>query len=355
MRQTAKTPIHHRAAKHVKRHFKRWFIPHKHNDHRPHLIRPHGLGLMALLIIGVQITANFLIAPGVRVLGYASGSITIGDLLTETNQQRATAGLPALKLNAQLNQSASLKTGNMFAEDYWAHVSPSGIQPWYWFGQAGYSYAYAGENLAKDFDTSSGVMQGWMNSPGHRANVLNANYAEVGFAVQNGTLVGGQTTLVVAHYGTRVGASATPSATPPPATPRIVATPVPAAPVATATPTPEPTPTPATPTPSVSASPSASPVATSGKITPGNGLPAAKNYSLFAPLSLISTLNWGTLITIGLLFILLGVYLVTHLAVWRKGLSRWRSTHYRLYAAGQVSSLTIAITLLAISGFGKVS
>jgi hypothetical protein len=337
----------------VRRHLKHWFVPHKHNDHRPHLIRMHGLAIMAMLIVGVQAAALASQPAATRalvhgsVLGYAS-DITPVDLLTLTNQQRAAAGLPALRLDSRLNQSAALKAGNMFAENYWAHVSPSGIQPWHWFAQAGYPYTYAGENLAKDFDTSAGVMQGWMNSPGHKANVLNVNYTDVGFAVQNGALVGNETTLVVAHYGSttaqQVAVTATVAApTPKPTVKAATTTPVP-----TPAPTPESTPS---PTPSPTAGPSSAPAI--AQATPNAPPPAS--YSLFRPLSLIRTLNWSTLVTIGLLLLLLIMYVITHLTVWRKGLRRWRGRHYRLYAAAQVSSLTVIITLLAISGFGKVS
>ncbi len=332
-------------------HLKHWFVPHKHNDHRPHLIRIHGLAVMALLIIGVQVTANFMRPPSVRVLSYAV-DITPADLFTQTNQQRVANGLAPLRLDARLNQSASLKAANMFAENYWAHVSPSGIQPWHWFTEAGYPYSYAGENLAKDFDTTAGTIQGWMNSPGHRANILNANYTDVGFAVQNGTLVGGETTLVVAHYGSVAGtsvAATVPAATPKPATPKptIVA----AAPAATPAPTPAITPTPSpTPTPTATATPR--PVVATGQITPS--APGPQQYSLFKPLSIIRTLNFGTLVTLGLLLVLLIVYIFTHLTVWRKGLGRWRTAHYKLFAAAQVSGLTAAIILLAVSGFGTV-
>ncbi len=310
------------------RHLKHWFIPHKRNDHRPHLIRAHGLALMAVLIIGVQLTANLMQPAAARalvhgnVLAYAT-DITPVDLLNLTNQERIANGLPALRLDSRLNHSAGLKAQNMFSEDYWAHVSPSGIQPWYWFQQAGYTYKYAGENLAKDFDTSSGAVQGWMNSPGHRANILNANYTDVGFAVQNGTLVGGQTTLVVAHYGATSSSGTSVAANVPTKTP--------------------------TPKPAVKSS-----VPVVAQVTPGTSTPAQKQYSLFQPLSLLRTLNWGTLVTLSLLLVLLFVYVMTHLAVWRKGLGRWRLLHYRLYAAAQVSGLAVAIVLLAVSGFGQV-
>jgi hypothetical protein len=338
---------------------KHWLVPHKHNDHRPHLIRGHGLAVMGALILGVQASAFAIhsaptpLVRGGHVLAYATGSITPVELFTLTNQQRAANGLPALRLDSRLNQSSYLKAQNMFAEDYWAHVSPSGIQPWHWFTQAGYPYTYAGENLAKDFDTAAGVMDGWMNSPGHRANVLNVNYKDVGFTVQDGTLVGGQTTLVVAHYGATAPttAPAVASAAPKPSV-KSAATPA-STPVPTPTPiiTPSPTPTPITPSPTPSPTHSATSTAQS-QSTPG--APEPQSYSLFRPLSLLRTLDWRTLATIGLLFILLLVYVFTHITVWRKGLARWRTRHYRLYAAAQISGLSIAILVLSTSGFGQV-
>jgi hypothetical protein len=82
--------------------------------------------------------------------------------------------------------------------------------------------------------------------------------------------------------------------------------------------------------------------------------PPQQQYSLFKPLSIIRTLNFGTLVTLFLLIILLGVYIATHLTVWRKGLRRWQSVHYRLYAGGQVASLAVIIVMISISGFGSV-
>jgi hypothetical protein len=334
----------------LRHHLKHWLMPHKHNDHRPHLIRLHGLAVIAFMIIGIQVTANVVRPPSVRVLGYAT-DITPVNLLTLTNQQRTANGLAPLRLDARLNQSATLKASNMFSENYWAHVSPSGIQPWYWFQQAGYNYSYAGENLAKDFDTSAGTVDGWMNSPGHRANILNAYYTDVGFAVQNGTLVGGQTTLVVAHSGSISGRAV--AAAPIAPTPKAV---VPAPVIAASTPAPVITAAPTQASPSIVPTPAptvvAHPVVPTGLIT--SSAPAPKRYSLFAPLSVTNTLNLGTIVTIALLLVLLIVYIYTHLTVWRKGLKRWRSSHYKLLAAGQVGGLAVAIIVLAVSGFGSV-
>lgn len=345
----------------ITHHAKHWLVPHRRNDHRPHLIRRRGLVLVSGIIIAVQGLAIVSAPAAVKVaraqgsvLAYASGSITPSELLLLTNQARSSNGLPALRMDSRLNSSAQAKAQNMFAEDYWAHVSPSGIQPWYWFTQANYSYKYAGENLAKDFDTSAGTMDGWMNSSGHRANILNANYVDVGFAVVNGTLTGGQTTLVVAHYGQAVGAAApaVAAANPTPAaTPRLVAkTPVPTV-AATPAPTPPPTPlaTPiATPIPTVAAS--ATPLVTSDF----ESAPAPRGYSLFQPLALTRTMTWPSLVTLALLLLLLSVYVFTHMTVWRKGLKRWESKHYRRLAYFQVGGVAATMMILVASSFGRV-
>jgi hypothetical protein len=334
-------------------------VPHAQNDHRPHLIRAHGLALIGVLLLGVQAGALAFrpvvvqpVSPGAtppagHVLAYAT-DINVPALLVQTNQERTSSHLPALKLNPKLDNSAAMKASNMFAEDYWAHVSPSGIQPWYWFTKAGYNYSYAGENLAKDFDTTAGVMAGWMNSPGHRANILNPNYADVGFAVQNGTLQGQQTTLVVAHYGS-LSTTPTAAASLPPARLHGLSSPTPAAtPAPATTVTPDFTPTPGA-TPAQLPAPQVQ-----GEITPGTSAPAPLGYSLFKPLALNRTATLPTLITLGLLLLLFAVYLVTHAAVWRKHLPRGRTNRYRLFAVASLGALGVAIIWLATAGFGQV-
>jgi hypothetical protein len=89
----------------------------------------------------------------------------------------------------------------MFKRQYWAHDAPDGTKPWKWFGDVGYNYNQAGENLAKNFTNTNSLMTAWLNSPEHRTNVLNTSYQDVGFAVMDGTLNGQPTTLVVALYG----------------------------------------------------------------------------------------------------------------------------------------------------------
>lgn len=135
-----------------------------------------------------------------NVLAYAS-NMTIADLLTATNASRAANNMKPLTLNSQLDTSAQLKANDMVEKNYWSHSSPFGVEPWYWFEQAGYSYSVAGENLAYGFGDGTEAETAWMNSPSHKANVL-GDYADVGFGIaSSANYQGGQYTVVVAHYG----------------------------------------------------------------------------------------------------------------------------------------------------------
>jgi len=136
-----------------------------------------------------------------QVLSYAT-DISVQGLLDGTNAQRTSNGLGNLHLNTALSQAAQAKAADMVADNYWAHTSPSGKTPWTFIDASGYSYATAGENLAYGFTTSSETISGWMNSPGHRANILNTTYADVGFGIINAAdyQSNGNQTIVVAMY-----------------------------------------------------------------------------------------------------------------------------------------------------------
>lgn len=96
------------------------------------------------------------------------------------NKERAAAGLPALKVNTKLAGVAEKKAEDLRDKNYFAHQSPTYGSPFDMMKQFGISYTTAGENIAKGQKTPSDVMNGWMNSPGHRANILSANYTEIG-------------------------------------------------------------------------------------------------------------------------------------------------------------------------------
>lgn len=174
-------------------------VPHHRNNHRPYLIRSSGLLFFLAVILLSQTVANISAGNG-RVLGFAT-EISVSEIINLTNQERANDGLNQLKENNNLDRAARLKASDMFSKDYWAHYAPDGTSPWYFFSLVGYKYSTAGENLARDFATSGGVVSAWMASEGHRANILNSSYTEIGVAVVNGNLEGEDTTLVVQLFG----------------------------------------------------------------------------------------------------------------------------------------------------------
>lgn len=181
------------------RHF---FLPHPTNNHRPKLLHHKSLFVLLLLIVILSAFTFSLRKLNPSVLGVAT-DITIEDLVGFTNQKRQEQGTPPVVLNKELSDAAAAKANDMFAKDYWAHNAPDGTTPWVFIQNAGYSYIYAGENLAKDFADSKGVVNAWMTSPSHRDNMLSHRYDEVGFAVVNGSLNGQETTLVVQMFGRR--------------------------------------------------------------------------------------------------------------------------------------------------------
>ncbi len=138
-----------------------------------------------------------------QVLGVAT-DISIEKLLTITNEDRVKNNLAPLIINSQLTEAAQKKAAHMFQNNYWSHFAPDGTSPWDFIKQSGYSYEFAGENLAKNFLFSQNVVDAWMDSPTHRANLLNKEYKEVGFAVVNGMLNGENTTLVVQMFGSPI-------------------------------------------------------------------------------------------------------------------------------------------------------
>lgn len=196
----------------------RLFHPQRSNNHRPRLLHVESYLSMIGVVIGftafVVLSGRFNSRFG-NILGYAS-DISVGDVITYTNAERARAGLPGLTYNERLSQAAAGKAQDMFAKQYWAHQSPDGVEPWAFINGAGYSYIAAGENLARDFNTTPDMVAAWMASPTHAANIMNARYQEIGVAVVNGNLEGIETTLVVQMFGRpnvqQVAAQTTPEA-----------------------------------------------------------------------------------------------------------------------------------------------
>ena len=118
--------------------FRHLFLPHESNNQRAKLLHPSSFGLIIGFFTLVQIAINYVSSSYPAILGYAS-QIPPAEIVRLTNVNRESQGLPALKLDSELTQAAVLKAADMFARDYWAHVSPIGTLPWYFFTEVGYS------------------------------------------------------------------------------------------------------------------------------------------------------------------------------------------------------------------------
>lgn len=186
-----------------------WLFPRESNNQRAKILHPSGLSVLIALILVFQFGLSWTSKAYPQILGYAS-SITPQQIVDITNVKRREQGLSVLRLDAQLSAAAAAKAGDMIARNYWAHVSPIGTQPWFFITQSGYGYRYAGENLARDFNDSQGVVQAWIDSPSHRENLFNTRYQDIGVAVVNGTITGQETTLVVQMFGAKLTAQPTP-------------------------------------------------------------------------------------------------------------------------------------------------
>lgn len=107
------------------------------------------------------------------------------------NVERSKRGLSELSFNTQLSNVATLKSQDMINKNYFSHISPTYGSPFDMMKQFNISYKTAGENIAKGQETPEAVVNAWMNSKGHRENILNANFTDIGVGVaksSNGTL-----------------------------------------------------------------------------------------------------------------------------------------------------------------------
>lgn len=170
--------------------------------------RPLGIQSKLARFIGSNqllqsIEESSLFPPPLRAsLGARLGELTQAGTLEWTNFERKQNNLSELKSNELLNQTAKKKLADMFEKQYFEHVSPSGAGPSDLAKSVGYAYVVVGENLALGhFESDKALVEAWMNSPGHRANILNTRYSEIGIAVGKGTFEGKEQWLAVQSFG----------------------------------------------------------------------------------------------------------------------------------------------------------
>ena len=141
------------------------------------------IGLSEIISANPQVKNPNLIYPGdvLTIPSIESGTLDFeNEVIRQVNEIRKSYGLKELKTNWQLSRVARYKSQDMHDKGYFSHTSPTYGSPFDMIKAFNISYRYAGENIAKGYTTPTAVVNGWMNSSGHRQNILNANYTEIG-------------------------------------------------------------------------------------------------------------------------------------------------------------------------------
>jgi uncharacterized YkwD family protein/spore coat assembly protein SafA len=141
------------------------------------------VGLSEIIHSNPQIKNPALIHPGdVLTIPTVDSSVTgyEAEVIELVNEIRGEHGLSPLKSNWQLSRVARYKSQDMHDRKYFSHTSPTYGTPFKMIKDFGISYRTAGENIAKGYRTPHEVVTGWMNSSGHRANILNSSYTQIG-------------------------------------------------------------------------------------------------------------------------------------------------------------------------------
>ena len=143
------------------------------------------VGVSEVLSVNPQITNPNQISPNqiIKVPNLADVKALEKQVVTLVNQERAKQGLAPLKEDWQLSRVARYKSEDMVTKNYFSHTSPTYGSPFDMMKNFGIKYMAAGENIAMGQPTPTSVMTGWMNSPGHKANILSSNFTEIGVGV----------------------------------------------------------------------------------------------------------------------------------------------------------------------------
>ncbi len=185
---------------------KDFFIPHEGNDYSPHSLQTAAMVGMAALVLITFTLAN---VQSLMLLSsqWMTGAVLPSVIVDMVNEARAESSLGQLTRNPLLDAAAQMKAEDMAKNQYFAHFSPSGVSPWYFFDKVNYNFVNAGENLAIHFTDTKELMAAWMASPTHRANILNGAFTEIGIGMASGEFEGFQTLYVVQFFGTPAATS----------------------------------------------------------------------------------------------------------------------------------------------------
>ncbi|MDO6353625.1 SafA/ExsA family spore coat assembly protein [Caloramator sp. CAR-1] len=145
------------------------------------IAQKYQVGISEIISANPEIKNPALIYPGQKIkIPVIETKALESEVVRLVNIERAKVGLPPLKENWQLSRIARYKSQDMINKNYFSHYSPTYGSPFQMIESFGLRFSAAGENIAMGQRTPQEVMNAWMNSPGHRSNILNPTYTEIG-------------------------------------------------------------------------------------------------------------------------------------------------------------------------------
>jgi len=160
------------------------------------------------LILAVLLFVGFMGYKALVLRSAIGPAIYPAKIVEKVNLERQKIGLSPLSENRTLAEAAQAKANDMAARGYFSHNTPDGRTPWQFMDEAGYYFSYAGENLAVDFFDTKEITGAWMESEGHRENILNIDFLETGIGVAAGNYEDREVLFYVQMFGRRGSESA---------------------------------------------------------------------------------------------------------------------------------------------------
>lgn len=183
---------------------KDFFIPHAGNNYSPHALRPKRVIFHAAAALAVKAVVVFFVAS-YPLLAWMTPDVAAGEgqkIIALTNELRTSLSLRPLKENTKLDMAAAKKVEDMFINQYFAHVSPRGLDLEHFLALAGYKdYATVGENLAMGYSSAAEAMAAWKKSPTHYANLTDENYSQIGVGLAGGSYSDVDTVFIAQYFG----------------------------------------------------------------------------------------------------------------------------------------------------------
>lgn len=182
---------------------KKYFIPHHENNYHPHILHTKRaifyslvfmLAKMVMVAFVVFLPTEVFVLPDVLAEEQKQ-------IITLTNEARTEIGISTLAVATKLNTSAQNKADDMSTKEYFAHTENNQTVAT-WLKAAGYQYETAGENLAVGYSTAQDIVDAWKKSPGHYANLIDADFKDLGVGLAGGVYNGQATVYIAQHLAT---------------------------------------------------------------------------------------------------------------------------------------------------------